>query len=138
MFETTLLTSLQGLPAFISYFILAVILLGVFIRIYTWVTPQDEIALIKNDNLAAASAFGGAILGFSLPLASAIEHSQSIADCAIWGVVALIVQVLTFSVLRLVLKELPQRIERGELAAGLFSGAVAVAVGLINAACMTY
>lgn len=138
MFETTVLASLQGLPAFISYFVLAIVLLAAFIRIYTWITPQDELALIKNDNLAAASAFAGAIIGFSLPLASAIEHSQSIADCAIWGVVALIVQVLTFSVLRFALKELPQRIERGEMAAGVFSGGVAIAVGVINAACMTY
>lgn len=138
MFESTVLTSLAGLPAFISYFALAIVLLAIFIRLYTWVTPQDEFALIRANNASAATAFGGAIIGFSLPLASAITNSQSIADCAIWGLVALVVQVLTFVALRVTLKQLPERITNGELAAGIFSGAVAVAVGMINAACMTY
>ena len=137
MLETTL-SSLAGLPAFLAYFALAVALVLVFIRIYTWVTPQDELALIRANNSAAALAFGGALIGFAWPLASAITHSLSLLDCAIWGAVALVVQVLTFVVLRFSLKQLPERIAQGELAAGAFSAAVAIAVGMLNAACMSY
>ena len=137
MLETTL-SSLAGLPAFLAYFALAIALVLVFIRIYTWVTPQDELALIRANNSAAALAFGGALIGFAWPLASAITHSLSLLDCAIWGAVALVVQVLTFVVLRFSLKQLPERIAQGELAAGAFSAAVAIAVGMLNAACMSY
>jgi putative membrane protein len=52
--------------------------------------------------------------------------------------VALAVQVLTFVAMRVVIPQLPERITRGELAAGVLSAAVAIAVGQINAACMTY
>jgi len=31
-----------------------------------------------------------------LPLASAIAHASDLIDCAIWGVVALIAQIITF------------------------------------------
>ncbi|HSG50613.1 MAG TPA: DUF350 domain-containing protein, partial [Rheinheimera sp.] len=86
----TALTSLQGLPAFAAYFALAILLLLVFVRIYTWVTPHDEFALIRANNVAAAVAFGGAIIGFAWPLASAVTHSLSLLDCAIWGGVALL------------------------------------------------
>ncbi|EIK44364.1 putative membrane protein [Cellvibrio sp. BR] len=137
MLETTL-SSLNGLPAFLAYFAMAIVLLLLFIRIYTWVTPQDELALIRANNVAAALAFGGALIGFALPLASAITNSMSLLDCAVWGAVALVVQVLTFVVLRVAIKQLPERINQGEVATGSFVAASAIAVGLINAACMTY
>lgn len=134
----TALTSLAGLPAFAAYFALAIVLLLLFVRLYTWVTPHDEFGLIRANNAAAAIAFAGAIIGFAWPLASAITHSMSLLDCAIWGGIALIVQVLTFIISSAALKQLPQRITRGELAAGVFSAACSVSVGMLNAACMSY
>ena len=137
MLETTT-QSLAGLPAFLAYFALALVLSLIFIRIYTWLTPHDEFGLIRQNNNAAAIAFGGALIGFALPLASAITHSLSLLDCAIWGGVALIVQALTFVLLRLILNDLPKRIEQGELASASLVAASAIAVGLINSACMSY
>lgn len=134
----TALSSLAGLPAFAAYFALAIVLLLLFIRLYTWVTPHDEFGLIRANNPAAAIAFGGAIVGFAWPLASAITHSMSLLDCAIWGGVALIVQVLTFMISSAALKQLPQRITQGELAAGIFSAGCSITVGMLNAACMSY
>lgn len=134
----SLLASIAGLPEFLSFFFLAVLLLALFARFYSWLTPHDEVALIKSNNTAAAVAFGGALIGFALPLSSAITHSISLADCAIWGAIALVVQSLTFVVVRLTLRQLPQRITSGEIAAGVFSACCSVAVGLINAASMTF
>ncbi len=134
----TTLSSLNGIPPFLAYFAVAIVLVLVFVRIYTWVTPQDELTLIRANNPAAALAFGGALIGFALPLSSAITNSLSLLDCAVWGAVALIVQVLTFVVLRVVIKQLPERINQGEIATGIFVAAAAIAVGMINAACMSY
>ncbi|WP_323816372.1 DUF350 domain-containing protein [Cellvibrio sp. NN19] len=134
----TTLSSLNGIPSFLAYFAVAIVLVLIFVRIYTWITPQDELALIRANNSAASLAFGGALIGFALPLSSAITHSQSLLDCAVWGAVALIVQVLTFVVLRISIKQLPERITKGEVATGAFAGACAIAVGLINAASMSY
>lgn len=137
MLETAL-SSLSGLPAFLIYFVLAIALLFMFTLIYTWITPHNELELIRANNAAAAIAFGGAMVGFALPLSSAISNSLSLLDCAIWGLVALVVQVLTFLVLRVLLKQLPERIAQGEMAVGIFAAASAIAVGILNAACMTY
>ncbi len=134
----TALTSLAGIPSFLTYFGLAIVLLLLFIRLYTWVTPHDEFGLIRANNPAAAIAFGGALIGFAWPLSSAITHSMSLLDCAIWGAVALVVQVLTFLVSSAALKQLPKRITQGELAAGIFSAACSITVGMLNAACMSY
>ncbi|MCC5853145.1 MAG: DUF350 domain-containing protein [Alkalimonas sp.] len=134
----TVWISLAGVPYFAVYFALAALLLLCFARIYSWVTPHHEFDLIRADNSAAAVAFGGALIGFSIPLSSAITHSMSLLDCAIWGAVALLVQVLTFFVVKLTLKQLPNRIRQGELAAGIFSAACSIAVGILNAASMSY
>ena len=137
MLETAL-SSLSGLPAFLIYFVLAIALLFMFTLIYTWITPHNELELIRANNAEADIAFGGALVGFALPLSSAFCNSLSLLDCAIWGLVALVVQVLTFLVLRMLLKQLPERIAQGETAVGIFAAASAIAVGMLNAACMTY
>ena len=134
----TALSSLTGLPSFLAYFALAIVSLLLFIRLYSWVTPHDEFGLIRANNPAAAVAFAGALIGFAWPLSSAITHSLSLLDCAIWGAVALLVQVLTFFVSQLALKQLPERITKGDIAAGIFSAGCSISVGMLNAACMSY
>ena len=95
-------------------------------------------ALIKENKPAASVAFGGSLIGFVLPLASVIENSIDLADMALWGSVALIVQVLAFFGLRLFIPKISERIANNEMAAGIWLGAISIAAGLLNAACLTY
>jgi putative membrane protein len=54
-------------------------------------------------------------------------------------VVALIAQLIAFLVVRfLFMPKIVQRINDNELSAGIMLGGTSVAVGLLNAACMTY
>lgn len=126
------------LPGFAIYFASASILLAIFLTIYTLLTPQHEWTLIRNGNTAASLSLGGALIGFVLPLGSVIVNSLSLVDMLIWGGVAMIVQLLVFSMLRLLLPQLPARITNNETAAGGISAAFAVGIGILNAACMTY
>lgn len=131
-------TSLQGLPAFLTYFGLSIGLILLYLLIYTRLTPQHEFTLIRLNNNAAATALGGSLLGFALPLHSAITNAIGLLDCALWGLIALAIQAATFVVLRMVLRGLPDRIARGEQAAANFVATVSITVGLLNAASMTY
>jgi putative membrane protein len=128
--------SLVGLPAFLTYFALAVVLLVVFGFIYTRLTAHDEFALIREGKLAAAIALGGSLLAFALPLCSAIIHSVSLLDFVIWGVIAIVIQIVTFFGVRLFLNNLSERISNNEISAGVFVALSSLAVGVINAACM--
>jgi putative membrane protein len=133
-----LAASLAGLPAFILYYAGALLLTVGYGFVYTRVTDHDEIALIKANNPSAAIAFSGSILGFVVPLASAISNSVSVVDAFVWGVVALIVQVLAYLASRAVFGEIGPRITRGEIAAGVQLGVTSFAAGVLQAACMTY
>lgn len=129
--------SLQGLPAFLAYFCLAVALVIVFLLIYTRITPMNEFELIRKNVPGAAIALGLSLLGFALPLASAIAHTADLVDCAIWGVIALIVQLITFFAVRIPVPDLSGRIAAGELAPAIWLGLASLTAGLLSAASMT-
>jgi putative membrane protein len=129
--------SFVGLPAFLAYFAIAILMLLVFGFIYTRLTAHDEFELIRHGKSAAAIALGGSLLAFALPLCSAIVHSVSLVDFVIWGVIAMVIQIATFFAVRVFLTNLSQRISDNELSAGLFVALASLSVGAINAACMT-
>ena len=91
-----ILQSLAGLPAFLVYFCTALVAVVAYLFVYTRVTPHDEFLLIRDNNPAAAIALGLSLLGFALPLVSAIAHSANVWDCLIWAVIALIVQIIVY------------------------------------------
>ncbi|MEG0822695.1 MAG: DUF350 domain-containing protein [Burkholderiaceae bacterium] len=136
--KITAMDSLAGLPAFALYFGLALVLLAAFLTIYVRLTPYREIELIRGGNVAAAASLGGALIGFALPLASSIANSVSLVDMLIWAVVALAVQLLAYLAARLLVPAIAANVSDGQLASGVFLGAVAVALGILNAAAMTY
>jgi len=127
-----------GLPAFLAYFGIGLVLLVLFSALYSLVTPQREFSLIKEGNCAAATAFLGGLFGFGLPLASAAANSVSIVDFVIWAAIGALIQLLAFGMAALVQRNLATRITQGEMSAGLWAGGIALVVGLLNAACMTY
>jgi putative membrane protein len=133
-----ILSNLFTLPAFVAYLAVGIVYFVGFIVAYIWITPQREIALIRDGNIAAAISLGGAAVGFVLPLASAIAHAVSLTDVALWGLVAWVVQLLAHFVLRLVFHDLRGRIEANTQSVALFVAIIAICIGTINAAAMTY
>lgn len=127
-----------GATAFIIAFVAAVVFFVAFKFIYQLVTPYHERDLIRQGNSAAAVALGGALIGYVLPLASALSHTVSLPEFAAWALLAGVIQIVSFIVVsRFVYKALAARIEAGEMAAGIYLASISIGVGLLNAACMT-
>jgi len=132
------MTSLEPIGLFLVYFGVALAFQAVFIVLYMAVTPHHEAALIKQGNTAAAISLGGAVLGFTLPLASVIIQSVSLLDMAIWSVVALLVQLAVYRLVDFLLREISRHIEEGNVAAATTLAVASLAIGMINAASMSY
>lgn len=128
--------TLSTFPNFLAYFILGAALTALFAVLYSRLTPHHEITEIRRGNTAAAIALVGGLLGFVLPLASVIAHSGAIVDVLAWGFIALVVQLGGFLVARAVLPHLPQAIEAGNVADAVFLAGLALALGILTAACM--
>lgn len=130
--------SLQGLDEFLVYFGLCLVFVALFLAIYVRVTPYREIQLIREGNSAAAASLAGALIGFVLPLAAAVEHSVNPFDLGIWATIALAVQLLVYAATRLVLPDVARDIPAGKVASGVFLGAMSLGAGILSAASMSY
>jgi putative membrane protein len=133
-----MLQSLTGLPVFLAYFGTAFAIMVVYLLVYTRITPNDEFALIRDNVPSAAIALGLSLLGFALPVTSAIAHTENLIDCLIWSLIALIVQVIVYFVVRIPIPNLPERIAAGDLAPAIWLGLTSLAAGALSAASIAY
>lgn len=133
-----IMQSLAGLPGFLAYFCTAFVITIGYLYVYTWIAPHHEFELIRKGVPGAAIALGLSLLGFVLPVASAIAHAESLVDCVVWSVIALVVQVAVYYVIRIPIPNLPQRIAGGDLAAAIWLGIASLAAGVLNAASISY
>ncbi|RVU18187.1 DUF350 domain-containing protein [Methylobacterium oryzihabitans] len=133
-----MLASISGLGAFLAYVATAAALVAGYLVVYMLATAHDEIGLIRRGVTSAAIALGGSLVAFALPLAAAIDNAQGLLDCAIWGLVALVVQMGVYWAVRVALPDLSRQIEAGENAPAIFLAAASLAAGVVNAAAMTY
>lgn len=130
-------TYLATLPQFATAFAASLVALAVAIAIYVAITPVREFALIEAGNSAAAISLAGALLGLAIPIGSAIAHSRDLFDLLVWSLVALLAQLIVYAVVCGLWRGLARRIAEGSHAHAIALGAIAVAVGVLNAACLT-
>ncbi len=126
---------------FLGFFFTAILLVLVFLYLYAIVTPYDDYQLIfEENNIAAGLGFGGAIIGVSIPLYSALEHSVSYLDFAIWGAIAIIIQLIfAFIVTRISGKySFNKKISEGIVPVGILMAFLSISIGLLNAGSMSY
>ena len=130
--------SFAGFDDFLVYLAVSLVLTALFIAIYVRVTPYREIALIREGNMAASFSLSGSLLGFVIPLAAAVKYSVSLVDMAMWGLIALIVQLVAFVCVKLVMPTITRDIPAGNGAQGFFLGSLSLGAGILSAACMSF
>jgi len=133
---------LQSLTTLPSYLLFAAVMLGflmLFIVAYTAVTPYRDLALVRQGNTTAALTLGGAMIGFALPLMSVASHTTNLLDLAVWGVIALVSQIVAYVIgSRVLLPDFRAGVEADRTAYGVLLGSLSIAVGLLNYGSLTY
>ena len=124
-------------PVLMAHSALTLLMFIVGLTIYVWVTPHREFALVRQNNPAAAIALGAAMLGLAIPLAAAMANSVTIWEIALWGGVAVLLQLIAFKIVDLVMRDLGKSIEEGQIAPALVLAAAKISVALVNAAAMS-
>ncbi|MCU0986174.1 MAG: DUF350 domain-containing protein [Acetobacteraceae bacterium] len=135
--DPVLQSLISGLPTLVVQFVAAAAVYVAGIAAYARLTPYHELDLVRNGNVAAAVTLGGALIGLALPVGATLARSLSVADILVWGAVATVMQAAAFGLASLMLRELPARVERGDLAAALVAASVQVSVGIVNAGAMS-
>lgn len=125
----TILT-LQSFGWFLIYLITGVAMLAGFTRLYIFATPYDERNDISECKKAPAVALIGAMLGFTIPIASMSYHGVHFWEYILWSVVSGVVQLICLKCLYWLL---PKQIECDNVAAAIVYAGTAICVGVINA-----
>ena len=128
---------LSGIPFLLTHFGVTIVMLVVGAFIYIKITSHDEMALISDGNNAAAVSLSGAILGLAIPLAFCMANSVIVYDIVIWGLVTLVIQLVTFWIIDLWLRDLSRKIEDGQVGTAILLASVKLAVASINAAAIS-
>ncbi len=126
----------HGLPMLIAQVVACALLLAVGVTIYIRLTPFREREMVADGNAAAGTVLAGAILALAIPLAAMLATSNTLVDILVWGVVALILQLLTLGVVALGMRNFRGMIESGNVAAAITLAGAQIAVALLNAAAM--
>jgi putative membrane protein len=126
----------NGLPMLIIQVVACAVLLAIGVAIYVRLTPFHERELVSNGNAAAGTTLAGATLALAIPLAAMLATSSTLVDILVWGVVALVLQLLTLGVVALAMRNFRGMIESGNVAAAITLAGAQIAVALLNAAAM--
>ncbi len=126
-----------GFPVLMLHLLVTLAMLVAGVVLYIVTTPHKDFALVKDGNLAAAISLSGAILGLAIPLAFCMASSVSVAEIVIWGLLAVLVQILVFRLVDLLLLDLSARIEGGEMAPAVLLAGIKLSVAAINAAAIS-
>jgi putative membrane protein len=126
----------SGLPVLLLQFVICIVLLVVGVMIYTTVTPFHERELLRQGNVAAATVLSGAVVALAIPLAALLATTRAVLDILVWGIVAILLHLVTVVIACHVMRRLHLRIDDGSLAAALPIAAAQLAIALLNAAGM--
>jgi putative membrane protein len=126
----------SGLPVLLLQFVICIALLVVGVLVYTKVTPFRELELLREGNVAAATVLSGAVIALAIPLAALLATTRAVLDIVVWGIVAILLQLVTVAIVCHVMRRTRLAIDDGSLAAALPIAAAQLAIALLNAAGM--
>jgi putative membrane protein len=128
---------LHPVANYVVHLVLSGILLMIFFVLYTKFTPFDEVLLIRQGNTAAAVSLAGALVGFSLTIASSLIHTSNYQEFLAWAGGAMLVQFIAYKITASLLDMSKDQIEANNTAFGSLLAAISLSIGAINAACIS-
>lgn len=132
-----ILANLYSAGNYLLFFAICFGILGTAMAVYIGITPHNEWKLIRNGNLAAALALGGALVGLALPLSRVAAQTAHVGDLFVWGAIGLVSQLAGFLLASLLLRDVTTQIEADNRAYGCLLAALSIAIGILNQGALT-
>ena len=133
-----ILASLQmGLPILLTHLFLTIAIWLVTLVISFWITPYHELREIRSGNISVAISAGGAALGAAIPLAFCLAGAVNGWDIVVWAIPVMLIQLSAFWLVQLLIPDLSNRLDAGDMAAAIFLFLFRLGFGCINAAAIT-
>ena len=134
--ETAVQSFVKGFPEFMLHGGVTLALLITGCVVHVLLTPMKELKLIREGNISAGISLSAVIVGLAVPMSACLVTALSVYDILIWGVVAILLQLLAFRVADLILHDLPKRIEQDQVGSALVLAAVKISAAMVMAAAL--
>ncbi|MCU6791172.1 DUF350 domain-containing protein [Paenibacillus sp. WQ 127069] len=143
--DLSLIITWEQVSNFLLYLVTTLGLIGAGLGIFLIITPYKEMKLIKEGtstditkvNAAQASAhdLGGKMIGLCVVLASAIYHSANLMELILWGLVAIVAQIVTYYLFGWITPfKVAKEIQMGNVSVAILGSRLSVGCSLIIAA----
>ncbi|WP_019243372.1 MULTISPECIES: DUF350 domain-containing protein [Bacillus] len=133
--------SVDAMLNFLAHAGVGFILIILGLIAFALTTKFSELQLIKEGNLAVALKLWGKAIGLAIIIYTVWSDSISLLDAFIWGLIGIAVQVFSYLIIELILRpiiKLEQKVEEGNLAVGFSLFSLAIVVGIVVGASLTY
>ena len=134
--DPSLQAFVTGLPAFLLQGGVAIAIWAFGVWLYMAITPHREIELVRAGNAAAGLSLGAAAIGIAIPIAATLATSHALMDVIVWGLTALVLQLVMFRLVDFVVRGLSTRIENGEMASAAVLVGVKIGAALLTASAL--
>ena len=134
--DPSLQAFVTGLPAFLLQGGVAIAIWAFGVWLYMAITPHREIELVRAGNAAAGLSLGGAAIGIAIPIAATLATSHALMDVIVWGLTALVLQLVMFRLVDFVVRGLSTRIENREMASAAVLVGVKIGAALLTASAL--
>lgn len=117
---------------------LGMLLIGLILFVIT--TREKEFELIGKGNQTAAMVLGGKFFGLAFVVGSAMTHSVSLLDMAIWGGIGIIAQIVAFIAAELITIKfsIAEAIKNDNKSVGTILLLMSLGIGWVIASALTY
>lgn len=123
----------MALVMFLSYLVAGITMLALYMQVYMWMTPYDDIAKIRGESPWSTVCFGASMIGFTMPLVSCSLYGASLLDFIAWGVIASLAQLATYQIIRWKIAESPTVHTTESMNGAIVHSTAMLCVGMINA-----
>jgi putative membrane protein len=143
--DLNMIITWEQVSNFLLYLVTTLGLIGAGLGIFLIITPYKEMKLIKEGtstditkvNAAQASAhdLGGKMIGLCVVLASAIYHSANLMELILWGLVAIVAQIVTYYLFGWITPfKVAKEIQMGNVSVAILGSRLSLGCSLIIAA----
>ncbi|WP_042352943.1 DUF350 domain-containing protein [Bacillus massiliigorillae] len=133
--------SLSALLDFLAHAGTGLFLILIGLIAFALTTRFSEMKLISQGNVAVALKLWGKAIGLAIIIYTVWSNSVSLLDAFIWGLVGIVVQVVVYLVIEIILRpsiNVEKKVEEGNTAIGFSLFSLAIVVGIVVAASLTY
>ncbi len=123
--------------SYFIYLLTSIIALTIFTKIYLIITPYDELDLIRKGQGAPCVSLAGALIGYSLTLSASVIYQGSFMSFVVWACLAMGVQLLGYLVMVKIIGNVPDSMQKNNIAVGGLLGLTGLVLGIINAGCLS-